>query len=104
MESNEDRGYGMCTFCGAPNVKNPKTDKVFCSKMCWKNKGKREDDKQELSARAEERLANIEKSLERLIITFEYFNPPLKDWVDEKIWKKYGIEETSYEKLTEEKE
>jgi len=34
----KNQGYGMCEYCGAPNVKNPKTEKVFCSKKCWTRK------------------------------------------------------------------
>jgi hypothetical protein len=30
--------FGNCKFCGAENVRNPKTGKVFCSNKCWLNK------------------------------------------------------------------
>jgi hypothetical protein len=29
------QNYGECKFCGAENVFNPKTGKVFCSEKCW---------------------------------------------------------------------
>ena len=36
---DDDTDYGNCSFCGAKKVKNPKTDKIFCSAKCWlKNK------------------------------------------------------------------
>lgn len=27
--------YGKCKKCGANNVLNPKTGKIFCEKKCW---------------------------------------------------------------------
>ena len=30
--------YGLCKHCGAKMVKNPHTDKIFCSAKCWLNK------------------------------------------------------------------
>lgn len=30
--------YGVCKFCGANNVKSPKTGKIFCSDKCWLKK------------------------------------------------------------------
>jgi hypothetical protein len=30
--------FGTCKFCGADNVKSPKTQKIFCSAKCWLNK------------------------------------------------------------------
>ncbi|MCK9370810.1 hypothetical protein M0R04_12950 [Candidatus Dojkabacteria bacterium] len=29
--------FGNCKHCGAPNVKNPKTGKIFCQNKCWLN-------------------------------------------------------------------
>jgi len=31
----ESQAYGSCKFCGAKNVKSPKTGKIFCSEKCW---------------------------------------------------------------------
>jgi hypothetical protein len=33
-----DTDYGVCKFCGAKRVQNPKTGKVFCSEKCWLKK------------------------------------------------------------------
>lgn len=34
---NQQRNLGICQFCGANNVYNPKTGKVFCGNKCWLN-------------------------------------------------------------------
>jgi len=34
-----DTDYGTCSYCGAKKVKNPKTNKIFCSEKCWLKKG-----------------------------------------------------------------
>ena len=35
---NQVQSYGVCKFCGANNVKSPKTGKIFCSDKCWLKK------------------------------------------------------------------
>lgn len=35
-EENEN-DLGNCQFCGAPNTRNPRTGKVYCSAKCWLN-------------------------------------------------------------------
>jgi uncharacterized Zn finger protein (UPF0148 family) len=58
------QNYGNCKFCGAENVKNPKTGKVFCSEKCWlKNKNqsavpqKQEPNWEEIRERKEESMS-----------------------------------------------
>ena len=37
--TNMNQNYGQCNFCGANNVKSPRTGKIFCADKCWlKNK------------------------------------------------------------------
>ena len=31
----DNTDYGQCEWCGANLVKNPKTQKIFCSEKCW---------------------------------------------------------------------
>jgi hypothetical protein len=33
-----DTDYGVCKYCGAKRVQNPKTGKIFCSGKCWLKK------------------------------------------------------------------
>ena len=35
MNNQNNNQYGQCKFCGANNVRNPKTGKIFCSEKCW---------------------------------------------------------------------
>jgi uncharacterized Zn finger protein (UPF0148 family) len=76
MENNEDRGYGLCGWCGVPNVKSPKTGKIFCSKMCWKDK-KNKVEKQDESMTLESRIASMEYNLGRLVMILECIYPEM---------------------------
>lgn len=39
MEPNYAEELGVCKYCQAKNVRNPKTGKVFCSDKCWLKRG-----------------------------------------------------------------
>jgi hypothetical protein len=38
MRDFNGQDYGVCKYCGAPKVLNPKTNKIFCSAKCWLKK------------------------------------------------------------------
>lgn len=35
MNITTKKNFGVCQFCGADKVRNPKTGKIFCSEKCW---------------------------------------------------------------------
>lgn len=68
--------YGACSFCGAKMVKNPNTEKIFCSEKCW---NKKEKGKEEQSNHPEllERVISIENKLSRLVMILELIYPEM---------------------------
>lgn len=35
MNNKYDEELGLCPYCGAKKVRNPKTGKIFCADKCW---------------------------------------------------------------------
>lgn len=100
---SEVNEYGLCTFCGAKNVKSPKTGKVFCSQKCWNLKD--EEKSRKISPDTDLRIEKMERALERFILMMEYLHPEINGWIEQKVWEqneKYG--ESDYGRLSKKDE